>query len=804
LNATTGQISGTPTTPSAATNYEISASNSGGSSTFTLNIMVNLAAPTSLSYPSPETYMVGVAISPLGPTVTSRVSNYSVSPSLPAGLSINAATGVISGTPASVTAGALYTITARNASGSTSFSISIQVVEVPPSGLSYSSPQTYKTGVPITPINPTVQGHVTAYSVSPSLPAGLSLDPNTGQISGTPTLPQASSSYLISATNTGGQATFALTITVLLSPPSGLAYPTPIMFQVHAPIVAVTPSVQGVIASYSVTPALPPGVLLDPVSGTISGTPTTAQASAVYKITAQNAAGSASANVSIAIVTLTVSPGKISRLVAQGTPVSIALTLTPVDFAFTGTLYATVTGTAAFSTPVTVGAPSGGAYPLTLTTSTTANVGQYTDNLVLNLCSDPACATPQPLRAISVPYSIDILASNSPWPGNNLTTLSAWSGVADWSMFQANASHTGYVDATLDPNQFTTRWEGPSISAGGTGGSSYANQMTLTASKGVFFVANGNILYARKESDASVLWSYDFSSLQFPSTNPPSVVNSTVYIAAGQQSSTYLFALNAADGSLVFKSLMSSQWEHYLAPTVGASGVYTDAGEYGGLYAFNSSGTQLFFDATAQQDEWTPAVDASYAYAYTGSALYIFDAVTGAQHLQITDPTFQNYIYDIGGSVVLGDPGYAFAAAYLNSILNGCGIGNTLLGFNTTAGTIRWQVPGCYPSTPAFHGGLLYVANQNPLRLEVRSETDGSLKWQWTPPLAGDTNFASEVLLTRNMAFVSTNNAIYGIDTTTHKTVFSYPTNGGARLALSANGVLYLENGGPLTAINVK
>jgi hypothetical protein len=86
----------------------------------------------------------------------------------------------------------------------------------------------------------------------------------------------------------------------------------------------------------------------------------------------------------------------------------------------------------------------------------------------------------------------------------------------------------------------------------------------------------------------------------------------------------------------------------------------------------------------------------------------------------------------------------------------------------------------------------------------VRSETDGSLKWQWTPPLAGDTNFASEVLLTRNMAFVSTNDAIYGIDTTTHKTVFSYPTNGGARLALSANGVLYLENGGPLTAINVK
>jgi outer membrane protein assembly factor BamB len=232
--------------------------------------------------------------------------------------------------------------------------------------------------------------------------------------------------------------------------------------------------------------------------------------------------------------------------------------------------------------------------------------------------------------------------------------------------------------------------------------------------------------------------------------------------------------------------------------------VYTDAGEYGGMFGFNFSGTQLFFDGTAMQDEWTPAVDAHYVYAYTGDALYIVDPVSGAQHLKIADPTFQNYIYEIGGSVVLGATGHAFAAAYENSVLNGCGIGNTLIGFNTTAGTIGWNVQGCFPSTPAYHAGLLYVANENPLRLEARSETDGSLQWSWTPPLAADTNFDSEVLLTRSMAFVSTNNAIYGIDTTTHKTVWSYPSNGGARLALSANGVLYIQYSGPLTAINLK
>jgi hypothetical protein len=43
---------------------------------------------------------------------------------------------------------------------------------------------------------------------------------------------------------------------------------------------------------------------------------------------------------------------------------------------------------------------------------------------------------------------------------------------------------------------------------------------------------------------------------------------------------------------------------------------------------------------------------------------------------------------------------------------------------------------------------------------------------------------------------------VYGVDTTSHKTVWSYPLSG--RLALSQNGVLYIEGAAPLAAINVK
>lgn len=95
---------------------------------------------------------------------------------------------------------------------------------------------------------------------------------------------------------------------------------------------------------------------------------------------------------------------------------------------------------------------------------------------------------------------------------------------------------------------------------------------------------------ARDEFDGREVWRYDFSDLQYPSVNPPAIASGTVYVAAGQQSSTYMHAFGAADGGLIFKAAMSSQWENYFAPTVGPEGVYTNAGPYGGMYGFTPGG----------------------------------------------------------------------------------------------------------------------------------------------------------------------------------------------------------------------
>src|SRR5687767_4825039 len=62
------------------------------------------AAPSGLSYPSPRVLIVSQPAAEIVPTVSGTVSSYSVSPALPAGLSLNTATGVISGTPTAISA----------------------------------------------------------------------------------------------------------------------------------------------------------------------------------------------------------------------------------------------------------------------------------------------------------------------------------------------------------------------------------------------------------------------------------------------------------------------------------------------------------------------------------------------------------------------------------------------------------------------------------------------------------------------------------------------------------------------------
>lgn len=501
--------------------------------------------------------------------------------------------------------------------------------------------------------------------------------------------------------------------------------------------------------------------------------------------------------ISVATTTLT-------RMQAAGTSVSLDINATPLVALATGVNFRIVDKGGVFQPATNFATNSDGTLTITAAIVAATAAGNYSGTLTLEVCGDSMCATPLD-PGHSIAYSIDVLNSTSAWPGNHLTTLSPWSGIADWSTYQGNAGHTGLVPATIVPDAITTRWQWLEPTVPVTPINSSPNLTRMAVASGQVYVAGGTDLLAIREADASQVWLYDVSGVAWPSTNAPAVSGTTVYMAGGQQNTTYMWAFDSASGALTFRSQMSSQWEHYLAPTVAGGTVYTDGGTYGGMFAFDAAtGAQKFFTTLQQFDEWTPAVDSAHAYAYIGgqtagtsAQLNVIDLQTGAVTASILDASYHWDGYDMYCAPVLGSGGSVFA------INVGDPTNNSLIEFNVNSSTISWSIIGQqYTGNPSYSNGVVYAVNRSPLQFEAHAEADGHILWTWVPQLSGESTFVGDILLTNNLAFVSTNLNTYALDLTTHRLVWSYPASG--NLALSANGVFYIQRASDILAFNAK
>ena len=175
-----------------------------------------LSAPQNLQYGA-GIGEVGLPYGPFPPTVSGTVTGYSVSPALPTGLTLDPASGAISGTPLAASPTTIYTFTASNEAGAATTALNL-VVLVPPT-LTYASPVTARVGAALTPLVPTLSGDIDTLSIQPALPDGLTFDPATGIVLGTPIRERVTATYTITASNAGAHTTADLVLTV--GPPPG-------------------------------------------------------------------------------------------------------------------------------------------------------------------------------------------------------------------------------------------------------------------------------------------------------------------------------------------------------------------------------------------------------------------------------------------------------------------------------------------------------------------------------------------------------------------------------------------------------
>ncbi len=253
---------------------------------FSVNDIENGVGSFTISYSEQTpTYFVNTPIAVNVPSLTgTSTATFSVTPDLPTGLSLDTSTGVISGTPTAVSAQASYTVVGIS-SPDKEEAVSVLVMRVNPelpSGLALSSTDlNLVRNTPMTPVTSSVAtGGTVTYSISPSLPAGLSLDSSTGTISGTPTAISSDTNYEVTATNISGSTDPGVVISievqtdVVVPPPNaptGLSRQSPSTERGTDSTPTIT--ISGVTAGDTITLYSDSGCTISKGSDTASGDP---------------------------------------------------------------------------------------------------------------------------------------------------------------------------------------------------------------------------------------------------------------------------------------------------------------------------------------------------------------------------------------------------------------------------------------------------------------------------------------------------------------------------------------------------
>ncbi|WP_153067226.1 PQQ-binding-like beta-propeller repeat protein [Steroidobacter cummioxidans] len=500
-------------------------------------------------------------------------------------------------------------------------------------------------------------------------------------------------------------------------------------------------------------------------------------------------------------VQISLTSGNVDLELAEGDelPQEIAGTWSATDLPSANSVYLQITDASSrFQMPAPQLATAGTAFTFNLQTAADVPAGTYEGTLNVRACRDSACAQTYAGTSGSISYALRVAA------------------VADWETHQRDAGHTGYVPIWLNASKFAEawRWQRP------PDGEPIGGINAVVTGKGVVYLSKDvyfgeGALIALNEQDGLEAWRVSFGTV--PALGPPAVKGDNIFVATTGHQDTFLWRFNAGTGGFRSKSAFSGQWPHTLNPTVFDDRVYVGAGYYGGVaYSFSTlDGAAVWqYASGGVWDMFTPAVNENFVYHYDGGTLHLVDKETGVAAHTIADPFGGGSSgYSYHGSPILGSRSNVLA--YAGGAFSGRASSNVeqydqrvLSSFDVSANMrYEWSTSYAYLTAPAVAHGQIYVARNSPMSLDAIDETTGQIVWSWRPEGQGDSSFHRNIVVTRNLLFVSTDAAVYAIDLQTRAVRWRHPQPG--MLALSADRTLYIatgarESNGGLVAIRLQ
>jgi hypothetical protein len=295
LGASTGLIAGTPTVSGV---FAVAVSVSDGAATatgsFTWTVQETTSGGVSLSNPGTKRHNVGQAVSLQLHSNSSGALTFSAS-NLPPGLSLNGATGLVTGTPTTPgTYTVIVSVTDGTATATQGFTWIIRGNDAAPA-LTNPGSQTHDVGdaVMLQLQASDANGDTLTYAAT-GLPSGMQIDTASGRIFGVPT---TTHSYSVSVSVTDGTLTatqtFTWTIVAVNVPPTLAAPGNPtstvgqaVSFQLQGA------DIDGDPLTYWAS-GVPAGLQLNTSTGQIAGMPT---AAGTFSVTATVSDGAQSAS----------------------------------------------------------------------------------------------------------------------------------------------------------------------------------------------------------------------------------------------------------------------------------------------------------------------------------------------------------------------------------------------------------------------------------------------------------------------------------------------------------------------------